>query len=307
MKRTCFLVAPIGSVGSEARKRTDRLESKILRPVFDSLNFEIVRADKIPMPGMITRQIMEKLISADLVISDLTDCNPNVFYEMGIRHVLRSPIIHLIHVGSKIPFDNSDFRTLEYSFDVDVVENLLSELPSIVDAAMLGQVMNPFSSSTDAFVIRRHESGYMNLRSLDLVAGYSSYIETIRRFFQMAENGIEYWFQSSQGTAYPENGLDILAEALGKGASIRAVAAKSPFSARMKSDFGSLFQLGHKIGYSEVDEVDARFFGVSDLMCLIAPKIDGFYGGVIIKDRSLVRHFKAVFEGNFEAGRRGQC
>lgn len=173
MDRKCFLIAPIGEDGSDTRKRTDRLESRILKPVLEKAGIEIVRADKIPDPGMITRQIMDNLVHCDLVIADLTDSNANVFYEMGIRHVLSAPIIHMKFAGSKIPFDNSDFRAIEYSFDVDVIDKLTEELPHIVDAALHGETINPFSNSTNSFVVRRNENAYFKLRSLDIVNGHS--------------------------------------------------------------------------------------------------------------------------------------
>lgn len=299
MERKCFLIAPIGEDGSEARKRTDKLEKRILAPVLKDLGISIIRADRIPDPGMITRQIMENLVHCDLVISDITESNPNVFYEMGIRHVLRSPIIHMKFSGYRIPFDNSDFRAVDYSFDVDAVEKLTADLPRIIEAALHGETINPFSNSTDSFVVQRNENAYFKLRSLDIVNGYSSFIETIRGLLDLADTGTEYWFQSSQGTSYPENGSDIFAAALAKGASVRAVVAKSPFATRMMNDFKALSVNGMNIDYALVDRAETRFFGVNDMICLMAPAIDGFYGAVVIKDRSIVRHMRNHFEETY--------
>jgi uncharacterized protein YoxC len=49
--------------------------------------------------------IIQQMFDADLVVADLTDCNPNVCYELGIRHCAQKPTIHLIKTGQLPPFD----------------------------------------------------------------------------------------------------------------------------------------------------------------------------------------------------------
>jgi hypothetical protein len=77
--------------------------------------FEVKRADKISTPGMIDAQIINSLLTSDLVIADLTSLNPNAFYEIGIRHMAQKPIIHMQAAEEKIPFDVSLFRSIKYS------------------------------------------------------------------------------------------------------------------------------------------------------------------------------------------------
>ena len=64
-----------------------------------------VRADGIASPGLITRQIVTHLIESDLVIADLSGHNPNVFYELALRHALKKPFVQMIHKGEDLPFD----------------------------------------------------------------------------------------------------------------------------------------------------------------------------------------------------------
>jgi len=61
---------------------------------------------------------MRYLRKSDLVIADLTYHNPNVFYELAVRHLNKKPVIHLIKKGEKIPFDINDRRTIFYEFNV---------------------------------------------------------------------------------------------------------------------------------------------------------------------------------------------
>src|SRR5262249_32336692 len=57
------------------------------------------------------------LLNDDLVIADMTNLNPNAFYEIGIRHMAQKPIIHMHKKGEKIPFDVGAYRSLEFSLD----------------------------------------------------------------------------------------------------------------------------------------------------------------------------------------------
>ena len=55
-------------------------------------NYQVKRADHDPRPGLIDSQLINDLLNAELVIADLSFVNPNVFYEIGIRHMAQKPI-----------------------------------------------------------------------------------------------------------------------------------------------------------------------------------------------------------------------
>jgi hypothetical protein len=59
---------------------------------------------------MIDSQIITSLLDAELVIADLSFLNPNAFYEIGIRHMVQKPIIHMFIEGTDLPFDVKPFR-----------------------------------------------------------------------------------------------------------------------------------------------------------------------------------------------------
>ena len=116
-KDECFVVGAIGKPGSEQRIHADWFFEGIIRPMFTEHypDFKVLRADHMKMPGIITSQIIEKLLNARLVIADLTFLNPNAFYEIGIRHMTGKPVVHVHRAGEAIPFDISTFLSLEYS------------------------------------------------------------------------------------------------------------------------------------------------------------------------------------------------
>lgn len=113
-KKKCFVISPIGDAGSPVRERSDDLFDLLVGPALERFDFEVIRADKIPGSGQITNEIVNLIQTAELCVVDLTDANPNVFYECGRRHETGKPYIHLCAQGTKLPFDLAGFRTLYY-------------------------------------------------------------------------------------------------------------------------------------------------------------------------------------------------
>lgn len=129
-KPRCFVVAPIGQTGTDARKRSDQILKHIIEPVVTSLGYDRpLRADHIAESGRITRQVIQHLVEDELVIADLTDSNPNVYYELALRHALRKPFVQLLAGDDSLPFDVADQRTIMLDHrDLDSVAQAKEEL-----------------------------------------------------------------------------------------------------------------------------------------------------------------------------------
>jgi hypothetical protein len=118
----CFFVTPIGGLESQERKRADNLLQYVLRPSIGATH-SILRADEIEHPGSITADIVRHLCTTDLVVADLTSQNPNVMYEIGIRHSFNLPIIQIAQTGERLPFDIAFERTIFFDLhDLKSVE-----------------------------------------------------------------------------------------------------------------------------------------------------------------------------------------
>lgn len=109
---TCFYISPIGSPESEQRKHSDLFLGSLIEPAIQSFKLRVVRADGIDKPGLITKQVIEYIVKSRLVIVDLSYHNPNVFYELAIRHMMRLPIVQIIRKADNIPFDINQMRTV---------------------------------------------------------------------------------------------------------------------------------------------------------------------------------------------------
>jgi hypothetical protein len=149
--KICFYVTPIGSDDSEERQHSDLFLSSVIEPALAGFGLDVVRADKISQPGMITSQVLEHLLRSKLVIADLSFHNPNVFYEMALRHATKLPIVQICRKCDRLPFDVNQVRTIVldttdiYSL-VPRLETYRSEVASQVRAALDGQgSSNPIS------------------------------------------------------------------------------------------------------------------------------------------------------------------
>jgi hypothetical protein len=131
--KICFYVAPIGEPDSEARQHSDLILASLVEPALAELDLKVLRADAIARPGVITKQVIEHVAKARLVVADLSFHNPNVFYELAFRHATRKPVLHLIRAFDPIPFDLDQFRTIRidtsglYSF-VPQIETYRAEI-----------------------------------------------------------------------------------------------------------------------------------------------------------------------------------
>lgn len=138
---TCFYIAPIGESGSDPRKHSDLFLGTIVEPALEPFKLRVVRADAIDKPGVITRQIIEYIMRSRLVVADLSFHNPNVFYELALRHAVKLPIVQIIRLSDRIPFDVNQMRTIQidttdiYSF-APQIESYRSEVSNQVRRAL---------------------------------------------------------------------------------------------------------------------------------------------------------------------------
>jgi hypothetical protein len=56
--------------------------------------------------------VIEHVAKARLVVADLSFHNPNVFYELALRHATGKPTVHRIRTQDRIPFYIDQFRTI---------------------------------------------------------------------------------------------------------------------------------------------------------------------------------------------------
>lgn len=132
-KKRCFIITPIGETNSEIFRKAKGVIDSVIKPVLRLHGFEDIKpAYEIIESGMIGNQIIDRIVNDDLVVANLTGNNPNVMYELAIRHATAKPIIHICEKGTVLPFDIKDNRTAFFSDDMLGVQELQKEFEKYV-------------------------------------------------------------------------------------------------------------------------------------------------------------------------------
>ena len=124
-EKKCFIITPIGDEGSNTFRKAKGVIESVIKPILHENGFNDIKpAYEIMESGMIGNQVVNRIIENDLVIANLTGNNPNVMYELAIRHIIAKPVIHICETGTILPFDIKDSRTIFYSDDMLGAEEL---------------------------------------------------------------------------------------------------------------------------------------------------------------------------------------
>ena len=127
-EKICFIVTAIGESGTETRDRADEVFSYLIAPVCEELGYKPVRVDQVDAVDNINETIISYLKTAPMVVADMTGHNPNAFYELGFRQALELPLVPIIQMGNKLPFDVISQRTVFYNLSVGKIEQSKREL-----------------------------------------------------------------------------------------------------------------------------------------------------------------------------------
>jgi hypothetical protein len=108
-RKNCFVIGPMRDM-----ERLSLIINEIIQPLVAPLGYRVVR------PGLsggdILDFIMSRLDTAELLIADLTGNNPNVMYELGVRHCLGTPYVSIKEADDDAPpFDIAAFEYVPFT------------------------------------------------------------------------------------------------------------------------------------------------------------------------------------------------
>jgi len=106
-KKLCFVLMPF-------KDEMKEVYWDAIKPACKKAGFASLRVDELKGAFNINRKIIEHIFSSDAIVADLTDWNPNVFYEMGVAHAIDNKTITIIQKKDKLPFDVVTYRGIFY-------------------------------------------------------------------------------------------------------------------------------------------------------------------------------------------------
>ncbi|MFE1798195.1 hypothetical protein ACFW9L_18815 [Streptomyces sp. NPDC059517] len=156
MDSECFFIAPIGSEGSDARNRSDGVLEFIVQKAAQELKLTAVRGDQIAEPGQINLQVLDHILRAKAAVADLTDLNPNVFYELAVRHTAKLPVVLIADKSCDVPFDIAQMRIITFDHkDLKSADNCRAQIVTHLRQVLTsGNTESPISTTLDVLSLQ---------------------------------------------------------------------------------------------------------------------------------------------------------
>jgi hypothetical protein len=129
MRKTVFVIMPFST-------NLQWVYEEIIIPACRAINVGVTRADDILHQRNVLRDIVEGLVYSDLIIADLTDNNPNVYYELGAAQALMRPVIILTQSIDSLPFDLRSHRIMKYSNDREKSKDYVARLTTTLQETL---------------------------------------------------------------------------------------------------------------------------------------------------------------------------
>ncbi len=106
-KSKAFVIMPF-------EKGYDEIYALFIHETLVLAGYNVTRADDMKTCQNILKDIIHGIAYGDLIVADLSDSNPNVYYELGLAHTLGKPVILLTQNINEIPFDLRPYRIIPY-------------------------------------------------------------------------------------------------------------------------------------------------------------------------------------------------
>ncbi|HEX6983461.1 MAG TPA: hypothetical protein VF181_11950 [Balneolaceae bacterium] len=141
-KPNCFIIMPFSGW-------FDKYYTDIYKPAINEAGFTSKRADDLYRPGNIVNDIWSYTKNAEVILADLTNKNPNVFYELGLAHAITKPAILITASMDDVPFDLRSLRVIEYDKNAPNWGQILKEK---ITKALTETLKNPEDAIPPTFL-----------------------------------------------------------------------------------------------------------------------------------------------------------
>jgi hypothetical protein len=125
-----FVVMPFSSTATCTAEEWSEIYENIFKPAVEAAGYTCDRA--LPVTGSLIKSILERLRYASIVLADITDRNPNVFYELGVRHCLSKRTVIVAQGDEHVPSDLRGYWWLTYGTRPAQVTKFKNDIQRII-------------------------------------------------------------------------------------------------------------------------------------------------------------------------------
>lgn len=122
MDKKCYVIMPFSTTTDQHSEKYWTIFYGIIKNIMERNGYSCTKSEVGPYK--LFSEIVKDIESSDVVIAVLTDFNSNVWYELGIRHTLKTGTVMLLQEGQKVPFDVSDFGIIFYEDSIGLEQHL---------------------------------------------------------------------------------------------------------------------------------------------------------------------------------------
>ena len=132
-REKCFVIMPISDQGDYPPEHFKKVYEQIFKPAIIDAGYEPFRVDEDRISTPIIGKIFEEIQACPIAICDLSNKNPNVLYELGLRQAYDKPVVLVKDEKTQNIFDVSGINTIMYSSD-RLYEHVMADRKNISDA-----------------------------------------------------------------------------------------------------------------------------------------------------------------------------
>lgn len=131
--KKCFVMMPFSDIADYEPNHFQKVYEQIIAPSITTAGFEPIRVDQNMLSDQIIVKIIDYIVNCDMAICDLSSNNPNVLYELGMRHAFDKPVVLINDDKTKRIFDIQGITIISYRSS-RLYDEVVDDRQKIVDA-----------------------------------------------------------------------------------------------------------------------------------------------------------------------------
>ena len=165
-KKICFVMMPFTAPEGYSSSHFDDVYTDIFAPAIEAAGMKPMRVDNDMSSTSILSRIINGVVTAPMALCDLSTKNPNVLYELGIRHAFKLPVVLVQEEGEKRIFDVNDINTISY--DKSLKYKRVPKDQERITKALLATEVSEFSPSVfDILEMEEARRDFINRKGND--------------------------------------------------------------------------------------------------------------------------------------------